>query len=155
MPVPGHEEDARLTRALREALGCLPVPEVSSDFDARVLAAHARRAPCPFLRRWLNWPALRPVLGGAACSLVVTLALSAWSARLPLEVRARRGGLGTVALERVLDVPDLSAGSLARSIAPAAGVMFPPSPLPRRRSPGPPPRPGRRSQGRSAVPHAA
>src|SRR5262249_10994497 len=115
LPGAGEEEAARLTGSLREGLAAVPVPDLSTGFDARVLAAHQQRAPGWSLPRWLSWPALRPVLSGAACSLLVTLALAAWSARLPLDRPARRvvDGSGAVAVERALEGPDLSNATLA------------------------------------------
>jgi hypothetical protein len=151
------EEDIRLAPALREGLRCLPVPAVSPGFDSRVLAAHSRCARGGLVRQWLNWRTLRPVLGGAACSLVVMLALSAWSARLPLEVRARPalGGPDAVALDRALARPDLSAASLARLIGRGTSGGTPPAPTPPAQAPAPRPQPGRRSHGRTFGPRAA
>ena len=61
----GNEADA----ALRRGLSRLPVPDVASDFDARIHAA--LRRPTPWWR--LLWTQARPVLSTAACSLLVTL----------------------------------------------------------------------------------
>jgi hypothetical protein len=67
----GNEADV----AFRQGLHQLPVPEVASDFDARVHAALCR--PTPWWR--LLWTQARPVLATAACSLLVTLAaLKGW-----------------------------------------------------------------------------
>lgn len=63
----GNEADA----ALRRGLSRLPVPDVASDFDARIHAA--LRRPTPWWR--LLWTQARPVLSTAACSLLVTLVL--------------------------------------------------------------------------------
>jgi len=68
---PGEHEENRADVALRQGLRDLPVPETSSDFDARVHAA--LRRPEPWWRAL--WEQARPVLTTAACSLLVTLAL--------------------------------------------------------------------------------
>lgn len=57
--------------ALRRGLRQLPVPDTTSDFDARIHAA--LRLPTPWWRTL--WTHARPVLSAAACSLLVTLAL--------------------------------------------------------------------------------
>ena len=82
-----RENDA--DAALRQGLHRLPVPEVASDFDARVHAALSRPTPC-----WLRllWTQARPVLSTAACSLFVTLALlKGWSGSERLQQPAATG----------------------------------------------------------------
>jgi len=117
--------------ALRQELRGLPCPPVSADFDARVLTALS--APPPW---WQSlWQQARPLLTGAACSLVVTLLLVSWSQRVPTmlppapltPVAARPLDMTTV--DRLLDRPDLSAASLA------AWATTPPAPADRPRTP--------------------
>lgn len=126
--------------ALRQELRSLPCPPVSADFDVRVLTALS--APPPW---WQSlWQQARPLLTGAACSLVVTLTLVSWSLRAPTApppaatppVAARP--LDMTALERLLDRPRLSAASLAGWDVP------PPSPADRPRTP---PRPSEHAAG--------
>jgi hypothetical protein len=71
-----HTSDSDLVHsALRDGLHALPVPPVSSDFDARVLAGLTR--PLPW---WLlAWHTARPVLSAAACSLAITLVVLQWA----------------------------------------------------------------------------
>jgi hypothetical protein len=57
--------------ALRQSLRLLPVPETSSEFNARVHAALLR--PEPWWR--ILWASARPVLSGAVCSILVMFAL--------------------------------------------------------------------------------
>lgn len=57
--------------ALRESLRLLQAPDVSSDFNARIHAALQQPTP----RRWVLWTYARPVLSGAACSLLIMLSL--------------------------------------------------------------------------------
>src|SRR6185437_6920168 len=61
--------------ALRQGLRNAPSPPVSADFDARVLDALARP------QTWWKaiWEQARPLLTGAACSLVVMLLIVYWS----------------------------------------------------------------------------
>ncbi len=118
--------------ALRQGLRDAPSPPVSADFDARVLDALARPQP------WWQalWEQARPLLTGAACSLVVTLLLVSWSQRIPTAspfsapitpVAARPLDMNTV--DRLLDRPHLSAASLA------AWATTPPAPADRPRTP--------------------
>jgi hypothetical protein len=69
--LPGEYEENKADIALRLGLRGLPVPDTSSDFDARV---HAALRPPPPVRQML-WTYARPVLSAAACSLLITLAL--------------------------------------------------------------------------------
>ena len=68
-----HElpDDLTVRQALRDGLRALPVPDVSPDFDSRVL--DALRAPRPWW--WRLWEPAKPLLLGASCSLSVTLVL--------------------------------------------------------------------------------
>ena len=84
----GGGDEAGTDASLREGLRRLPVPEISPEFDGRVLTA--MRGPSPGWRWPALWKTLRPVMGGAACSLVLTAGLYAWTTRLPLESRAHR-----------------------------------------------------------------
>lgn len=82
----GNEADV----AFRQGLHQLPVPEVASDFDARVHAA--LRRPTPWWR--LLWTQARPVLSTAACSLLVTLVLlKGWNPSEHLLQPTREGTL--------------------------------------------------------------
>ncbi|MCW3100484.1 MAG: hypothetical protein JWL77_6102 [Chthonomonadaceae bacterium] len=100
----GNEADV----ALRQGLHRLPVPEVASDFDARVHAALCR--PTPWWR--LLWAEARPVLSTAACSLLVTLAaLKGWDvSQRPLQPADSRPFIAARAWERkdLLESSDLS-----------------------------------------------
>lgn len=125
-------DDLRLGSALRDGLRALPVPDVSPDFDARVL--DALRAPGPWWQRL--WEPARPLLLGASCSLTVTLVLLHWTLTAPAPVV---GGLErpqasaparAPSLDRLLDRPDLRAGTLA-----AAWAAPPPAPSDRRPEP--------------------
>lgn len=107
---------------LRHGLHDLPAPPVSADFDARVLVALTQ--PQPLWR--ILWQQARPLLTGACCSLVVTLALAAWqphtpSGPSPAAPSPAARPLDMTALDRLLDRPHLSAASLAAwaTMAPA------------------------------------
>ncbi len=133
-------DDFDLGAALRGGLRALPVPDVSPDFDARVLDARvldALRAPVPWWHRL--WEPARPLLLGASCSLSVTLVLLHWTSAAPAphlpmvgeqERIQARGPARAPSLDRLLDRPDLRAGSLA-----AAWAMPPPAPSERRPEP--------------------
>ena len=110
--------DIELGAALRGGLRALPVPDVSPDFDARVL--NALRAPIPWWQRL--WEPARPLLLGASCSLSVTLVLLHWTLTAPAPRPPFQGGsersqasapAHAPSLDRLLDRPDLRAGSLA------------------------------------------
>ena len=135
-------DDFDLGSALRDGLHTLPVPLVAPDFDARVL--DALRAPLPWWRR--VWEPARPLLLGASCSLSVTLVLLHWTLTAPAprphpnktsilggheqeQVQARRP-VRAPSLDRLLDRPDLRAGSLA-----AAWTTFPAPPPDRHPAP--------------------
>ena len=142
-----HElpDDLTVRQALRDGLRALPVPDVSPDFDSRVL--DALRAPRPWWRRL--WEPAKPLLLGASCSLSVTLVLLHWtltapaprppilgeSERIPVSAQVRAPSLDTL-----LDRPDLRAGSLA-----AAWAAPPPAPPDRRPEPPRHARVGRRA----------
>jgi hypothetical protein len=108
----------RTDSLLRAGLRDLPAPAASSDFDAVVLAA-VQRPPS----RWqVLWDTARPVLGGAACSLVVMLALLNWVTQTPVTIQpitpttspAAVRPIDIAALERVLDRPGLTLGDFTR-----------------------------------------
>ena len=139
-----HElpDDLTVRQALRDGLRALPVPDVSPDFDSRVL--DALRAPRPWWRR--VWEPARPLLLGTSCSLSVTLVLLHWTLIAPApqphpnktsilggqeqeQVQARRP-VRAPSLDRLLDRPDLRAGSLA-----AAWTTFPAPPPDRHPAP--------------------
>lgn len=99
-------EEGSADGALREGLRGLSVPAISAGFDDRVLAA---LRPDGRLRQWPwgwqpLWNTLRPVLGGAGCSLVLTAALYTWTIRLPVDSRPAQSGSTPehVALDRAL-----------------------------------------------------
>ena len=103
----GSGEEWSAEGALRKGLRELPVPPVSAGFDDRVLAAVP---PGAGLRQgqwgWRPlWHSLRPVLGGAGCSLVLTVALYAWTVRLPVDSRPARATTASdwVSLDRALE----------------------------------------------------
>lgn len=134
--MPDPADDLPLDRALRDCLHALPVPDLSPDFDACVLAA--LRAPAPWWRRL--WEPVRPLMLGASCSLLVTLVLLHWTLSGPVPSGLAPPALGAVgqaaapahapSLDAVLDRPDLRAGSLA-----AAWAVPPPAPPNRRPDP--------------------
>jgi hypothetical protein len=109
-----------LEAALRNGLRSLSVPNVSADFDERILVALHRPKPL-----WLRlWQPARPLLAGASFSLLVTLVGLHWSLSAPLNgppapnpVGAREEQILAAhpvpSLETLLDRPNLTAGSLA------------------------------------------
>ena len=126
--------------ALRDGLYALPVPDTAPAFDARVL--DALRAPVLWWRRL--WEPARPLLLGASCSLSVTLVLLHWSLTAPApqptlikppimggqERIQARGPARAPSLDRLLDRPDLRAGSLAAAwAAPPPPDRRPPEPV--------------------------
>ena len=128
--------------SVAEALRSLPVPPVSPDFDARVLAS--LQAPVPLWRRL--WQTTQPLLLGASGSLVVTLlalhfALSAPApAPAPLSISVQTFAAvpspsALPSIDALLDKPDLRAGSLAAAwINPTPTEPAPRKPEPRRRA---------------------
>ncbi len=122
--------------ALRHGLRGLPTPVPSPDFDDRLLAA--LRGPRPW---WQTlWPQARPVLAGAACSALLTLAALSWSLQTPTPAlpavsaaHAAPRPLDMTALDHLLDRPGLSAASLARIETPVPSA--PAAPLDGRRPP--------------------
>ena len=126
--MPDIPDDLAQAQALRDGLRALPVPEIGSDFDARVLAA--LRAPVPWWRHW--WQPAKHLLLGASCSLSVTLVLLHWTLAAPRPpiLGGAEGAGGRVqasspgrapSVESLLDRPGLRAGSLA-----AAWAIAPP-----------------------------
>ena len=141
--MPEPPDDLTLRQSLRDGLHALPVPSIAPDFDARVL--DALRAPLPWWRR--VWEPARPLLLGASCSLSVTLVLLHWTLAAPRppilaqlhptgghEQESVQAGVQSrgraPSLDRLLDRPDLRAGSLA-----AAWATRPPDPPDRRPTP--------------------
>ena len=119
--------------ALRAGLRGLPTPDPSPDFDAGVLTA--LRAP----RAWWQtlWQEARPLLAGASCAAVLTLAALSWSLQTPPPPGSPPGTasprpVDMAALEHLLDRPGLSAASLTEIAAPAPDGHRA-SPPPRRR----------------------
>ncbi len=110
-------DDFALGSALRDGLQALPVPDLGTDFDARIL--DALRAPGPWWRR--VWAPARPLLLGASCSLSVTLILLHWTLTAPVTAPFPAAASAALAaapscppsLDRLLDRPNLRAGSLA------------------------------------------
>jgi hypothetical protein len=121
-------DDVRLANALRG----LPVPELSPEFDERVLAA--LRVPIPWWQ--CMWQPAKPLLLGTSCSFALMLLLLHWTltAPIPSSLASPLSGAGgligrsTVAsppsLDALLDSPNLTAGSLA------AAWNAPPAPIP-------------------------
>lgn len=126
--------------ALRDGLRRLPAPQISADFDARVLAALAL-PPSPWEQvRMFAVSTLRPLLCGAACSLAVTLLALFWLLHAPAgpssfpaaPVSAARL-LDMATVDDLLKRPRLGAWSLsgwARQSAslPIPGFAVPPAP---------------------------
>lgn len=134
---------------LAEALRFLPVPALSADFDAQVLAA--LKAPVPLWHRL--WQTTQPLLLGASGSLAVTLlllhfALSApATAPAPLSVSVQTFAAASLppssalpSVDALLDKPGLCAGSLTAAwtspiaLEPAPREPTPREPAPRRRA---------------------
>ena len=102
--------------ALRESLRLLPVPDASPEFNLRVHAALQQTPPW-----WRTlWIHARPILSGAACSLLVTLVLlKTLSTTTPLPQRishpatnARVAYRTRVRMNELLRTDDLNAASL-------------------------------------------
>lgn len=139
--LPKPSDALELDALLRDGLRRLPSPTPSPDFDAHVLNALGRPQPW-----WQTlWQGARPLLAGAACSLVVTLAAVSWTTQTPtlpprrvsplaITTTATRP-LDMTAVDKLLDRPDLSAASLSRleSQPPATNApetdRRPPSPV--------------------------
>ncbi len=147
-PVPPESSDPA-DAVLRAGLRALPVPQASPDFDTRVLAA--LRAAAPSRPPWWQtlWQTchrgLRPVLGSAAFSLVGMLLLlrgtgdapgdaarPAASSHIQASAVTRAGAERRIALDEVLDRPNLSALSL---LAQQRTVVANPIPPPAGRAP--------------------
>ena len=73
-----REEDSAES-FLRLGLRELPVPEISADFEANIHAALSQ--PLPWWKTL--WTGAKPVLSGAACSLVIMFALLPWATKMP------------------------------------------------------------------------
>jgi hypothetical protein len=138
-PVPPEISDPADV-VLRAALRALPVPQASPDFDTRVLAA--LRAAAPSRPPWWQtlWQTchggLRPVLGSAAFSLVGMLLLlrgtgdaarPAASSQIQASAVTRAGAERRIALDDVLDRPNLSALSLLAQRTVVANPVPPPA----------------------------
>jgi hypothetical protein len=120
-----------LDEALRDGLRGLPVPDLTPEFDAHVLAALC--VPPPW---WLRlWEPAKPLLLGASCSLAVTLLALHWTMTAPIMAPLPTGPSALAAaprsmpsLDALLDRPNLSAGCLADIWA--APPPAPPNPRP-------------------------
>lgn len=139
-PVPPESSDPA-DAVLRAGLRALPVPQASPDFDTRVLVALRAAPPRPWGQTW--WQTcqrgLRPVLGSAAFSLIGMLLLlrgtgdapgdaarPAASSQIQASAVTRAGAERRIALDDVLDRPNLSALSLlARTVV--ANPVLPPA----------------------------
>ena len=106
--------DNQAAQALRVGLYAQPVPQVSPDFNDRVLAALRRPTPC--WRVW--WQSARPVAISAAGSLFLTLVLLHWSLNAPLPtpritpVSLAASSAPLPSLDALLNRPNLCAASL-------------------------------------------
>src|SRR5437764_4507760 len=129
-------DNLQVDMALREGLRALPVPSVSDEFDARVLAAI--QGPQPWWQAVL--PGIRPLMAGGVCSMALTLLLVRWAIQVPLNEPARGSRSNTVAgidsqqrsaaepvgnsggqftaLDDALDRGDLTSSTLARLARP-------------------------------------
>lgn len=135
---PRSSLDADLDMALRDGLRRLPVPSMSADFDARVLAALAQPPSLGELLRAQFVSALRPLLCGTACSLALTLAALFWTLHTPLAAPAPPDApsavrpLDMAAVDDLLNRPNLGALSLSiwarQSALPAPALALPPAP---------------------------
>jgi hypothetical protein len=136
-----YERNREMEAALRGGLQSLPAPELSRDFNARVLAAVARARP------W--WPRLfraaRPTLSGAAISLAICLALLPRYVQAPIYAPPSRATLASrEAGMSYSDYPDpaswnstaeqLVYGQRKRAAAATAEPSPPPAEPPVRRS---------------------
>lgn len=134
-------DDTQLEIGLREGLRNLPVPETSPDFAARIHTA-LEQTPSWWQTLWLQ---ARPLLSGGVCAAGIMLlllpTLTQMPSAAPSDSSGRRATL--VALDAMLDRPDLSASSLrefyrkpsrsaTRTAKPPAAA---PSAPPARRSP--------------------
>ncbi len=142
---PRSPSNADLDMALRDGLRRLPAPPISSDFDARVLAALAVPPSWGEMLRAQCVSTLRPLLCGAACSLAVTLLALFWTLHTPAAVpilsdapHAARP-LDMAAVDDLLSQPKLGASSLPlwvrQSAVPLAALGPPPAPSDAERRP--------------------
>lgn len=112
-PIASGDDPAE--HALRAGLYAQPVPNVSPDFNDRVLAA--LRRPAPWWQLW--WQSARPVAISAAGSLCLTLVLLHWSLNAPLPPPSRVPATSVASrsatmpsLDALLNRPNLCAASL-------------------------------------------
>lgn len=123
---------------LAEALRFLPIPALSTDFDAQVLAA--LNVPVPLWRRL--WQTSHPLLLGASGSLAVTLLLLHFTltapaaAPTPSPISVQTYAAAPLpSVDALLDKPDLCAGSLSAAWnSPAPLEQTPRKPEPHRRA---------------------
>jgi hypothetical protein len=121
--------------ALRDGLRGLPVPSISPDFDARVLAG--LRRPLPW---WLlSWQMLRPALSAAACSLAITLIVVQWArASSPQPPKAAASTAAVkIDLLQAIDHPNVHAAYLPALMGRLRSVHDPNDPLDTTRRPSP------------------
>ena len=97
---------------MRKGLRDLPVPEISHSFDATVLKTISE--PIPWWRPFASQ--LMPLLSGAACSLVGTVLFLHWATMSPTRhsTNQPQGSGEVIALESVLEQPEIKAGSFTR-----------------------------------------
>lgn len=111
MPDPYEmDSDGEMKRRLGQGLANIAVPAPSPEFDSRVLAAVSRPHRRLLADRQALWRALRPLLGGAACSAALTVGLYFWGAGTPLEERRSLApaSASLVDVERALDSGQVS-----------------------------------------------
>lgn len=165
LPTENSTLNDALDASLRDGLRRLPSPPVSADFDARVLAMLAQPPPLAERVRMAlhslvrtGAASLRPLLGGMACALPLTLLALFWTLHAPASdvppplatnaaAPAASRPLDMAAVDALLSRPDLRASSL-QAWAHAASI-----PAPAESPPPPPPdgsEPRRRREGRRA-----
>ncbi len=151
---------------LRAGLRALPIPDPGPEFDARVLAAvRERRRSSGWRAFFAGWStALRPVLGGAACSTLVMgvllrgLTATPTAALIPAAQAASGDGapvfVAALASPAALDAVLERGGDL--SVASFTGgqpaLLRAPAPRPRLVSPPPPPRTRKRGAALPGLP---
>ncbi|HEX5322158.1 MAG TPA: hypothetical protein VFW40_00130, partial [Capsulimonadaceae bacterium] len=116
-------DENRIAEALREGLRAQPVPQTGADFDDRVLAALRNRPWWQAL-----WLSARPIVSTAACSMIAMLAILHFSLQPPAPafnphpatnppLPTGRVGVAMAALDKALDRPDLSFGTISLLLA--------------------------------------
>ncbi len=141
-------DDIETTCALRKGLSLVPVPRVSPGFDAAVLAAATRPAIC-----WRSVLAsLRALCLGGACSALLGMVLLQTFLQMPEPERvAKPAGAQpptAIALDRVLDAPNLSGLTLLGALAARPGTPYDdPQPAGAAPRPSEPPAPRRTHDG--------